>query len=197
MNDMATIKSSFLNLLIVLTVITLAAGIALGYVYEWTKEPIARAQMAKQLEAIEAVVKGYDNNPVLEKFKVRMPDGRDSLEFFPARLKGEMIGVAVKTKSSKGYSGDVWIMVGFNMQGDILNIVVMEHKETPGLGSKMTEPSFLNQFFGRNPAEMKLKLKKDGGAVDGITGATVTSRAFAEAVQAAYDTFQSTNHVTH
>ncbi len=194
---MATIKSSFLNLLVVLTVITLVAGFSLGYVYEWTKEPIAQAQMEKQLKAIEAVVKGYDNNPVLEKFKVRTPDGKDSLEFFPAKLKGEMIGMAVKTRSSKGYSGDVWLMVGFNTQGDIQNIVVIEHKETPGLGSKMTEPSFLNQFFGRNPAEMKLKVKKDGGDVDGITGATVSSRAFTEAVQSAYDTFQSMNHDTH
>jgi Na+-translocating ferredoxin:NAD+ oxidoreductase subunit G len=188
---MATIKSSFLNLLVTLTVITLVAGLSLGYVYQWTKEPIAKAQMDKQLRAIEAVVKGYDNNPVVEKFKSVTPDGLDSLEMFPAKKQGELIGMAVKTKSSKGYSGDIWIMVGFNLQGEILNVVVIEHKETPGLGSKMTESKFLNQFLGKNPQQMNLKVKKDGGTVDAITGATISSRAFSEAVQLAYETFQS------
>lgn len=190
---MATIKSSFLNLLVTLTVITLVAGLSLGYVFQWTKEPIAKAQMEKQLRAIQNVISGYDNNPVAEKYKVATPDG-DSLEFFPAKAKGELIGVAVKTKSSKGYSGHVWIMVGFAINGDIQRIVVIEHKETPGLGSKMSSPEFLDQFFGKNPAQMKLKVKKDGGDVDAITGATITSRAFSEAVQVAYDTFKSENH---
>jgi electron transport complex protein RnfG len=191
---MATIKSSFLNLLITLGVITLVAGLTLGYVFEWTKAPIAKAQMDKQLRAIEAVVKGYDNNPVLEKFLTVTPDGKDSLEMFPAKRNGKLIGMAVKTKSSKGYSGDIWIMVGFTMQGDIQNIVVIEHKETPGLGAKLTDPKFLNQFLERNPGETNLKVKKDGGTVDAITGATISSRAFSEAVQLAYETFQSVNH---
>ena len=85
-------------------------------------------------------------------------------------------------------------MVGFAINGDIQRIVVIEHKETPGLGSKMSSPKFLDQFFGKNPAQMKLKVKKDGGEVDAITGATITSRAFSEAVQVAYETFQSENH---
>lgn len=188
---MATIKSSFINLLITLGVITLVAGLSLGYVFQWTKKPIAKAQMDKQLRAIEAVVNGYDNNPVLEKFKAISPNGKDSLEMFPAKRKGELIGMAVKTKSSRGYSGDIWIMVGFNMQGNIQNIVVIEHKETPGLGSKMTEPKFLHQFLEKNPGQVNLKVKKDGGTVDAISGATISSRAFSEAVQLAYETFQS------
>lgn len=190
---MATIKSSFVNLLVTLTVITLVAGLSLGYVFQWTKEPIAKAQMQKQLQAIEAVVKGYDNNPVVEKFKVATVAG-DSLEFFPAKEKGELIGMAVKTKSSKGYSGDIWLMVGFSMDGTIQNAVVIEHKETPGLGSKMTDPKFLKQYMGRNPGSENLNVKKDGGSVDAITGATISSRAFSEAVQKAYDTFHSMSY---
>jgi len=188
---MATIKSSFLNLVLTLTIVTLVAGLSLGYVYQWTKEPIAQAQMAKQLKAIESVVTGYDNNPVIEKYKVATPDGKDSLEFFPARKGGELIGVAIKTRSGKGYSGDIFIMVGFNLTGEIQNIFVIEHKETPGLGSKMTSPSFVNQFLNKNPEQMNLKVKKDGGDVDAITGATISSRAYSEAVQLAFDTFKS------
>jgi Na+-translocating ferredoxin:NAD+ oxidoreductase subunit G len=191
---MATIKSTFLNLVITLAVITLVGSLALGYVFQWTKEPIAKAQMEKQLRAIEAVVKGYDNNPVTEKFKVATPDGSDSLEFFPAKKGGQLIGIAVKTKSSKGYAGDIWLMIGFNMQGEIQRAVVIEHKETPGLGSKMTGAKFLDQFLNKNPASTNLKVKKDGGSIDAITGATISSRAFSEAVQRAYETFQSMNY---
>ena len=123
------------------------------------------------------------------------PDGKDSLEFFPAKKGGELIGVAIKTKSSKGYSGDISIMVGFNLAGEIQNIFVINHKETPGLGSKMTTPAFVNQFLNKHPEKMKLKVKKDGGDVDAITGATISSRAYSEAIQLAYDTFKSsTNH---
>lgn len=188
---MRAIKSTFISLVVTLTSITLVAGLSLGYVYRWTKEPIARARLAKQLRAIEAVVANYDNNPVSERFKMSTPDGKDSLEFFPARDKGELVGMAVKTRSGHGYNGDIWLMVGFTTKGDIQNIYVIEHTETPGLGSKMTQSSFMDQFLGKNPGEMKFKVRKNGGDVDGITGATISSKAFVEAVQLAYDTFKS------
>ncbi|MBX2963874.1 MAG: RnfABCDGE type electron transport complex subunit G [Cyclobacteriaceae bacterium] len=191
---MAKTKSSFVNLIVTLAVITFVGSLSLGFVFDWTKEPIAKAQMARQLKAIEAVVEGYDNNPVTEKYKVVTLDGKDSLEFFPATRNGKRIGTAVKTKSGLGYSGDIWLMVGFDKAGNIIRIQVLEHKETPGLGSKMTLPSFLNQYYGKNPGKVNLKVKKDGGAVDAITGATISSRAFSESVQMAYETFQSVKH---
>lgn len=191
---MAAAKSTFLNLVITLGIITLVGSLALGYVFQWTKGPIAQAQMEKQLRAIEAVINGYDNNPVADKFKVAAQDGLDSFEFFPAKAAGELIGMAIKTKSSKGYSGDIWLMVGFNKQGEIKRVVVIEHKETPGLGSKLTDKKFLDQFLNRNPASDNLKVKKDGGSIDAITGATISSRAFSEAIQRAYETFQSMQH---
>ncbi|HNP78748.1 MAG: RnfABCDGE type electron transport complex subunit G [Cyclobacteriaceae bacterium] len=187
-------KSTFLSIVITLTVVTLVAAVSLGYVFEWTQAPIAQAQLAKQLKAIETVVPGYDNNPVAEMYRLPTPDGRDTLDFFPAKKGNDLIGVAVKTKSSKGYSGNIWLMVGFNTKGDVLNIFVIEHQETPGLGSKMNTPKFLNQFLGRNPGELRLKVKKDGGDIDGITGATISSRAFSEAVQTAYETYKPSGH---
>ncbi|HEX5171325.1 MAG TPA: RnfABCDGE type electron transport complex subunit G, partial [Cyclobacteriaceae bacterium] len=118
-------------------------------------------------------------------------DGRDSLQFFPAKKNGELIGTAVKTSSPRGYAGDIILIVGFDKAGNILNIQVLQHTETPGLGSKMTMPSFIDQFIGVNPGTTPLRVKKDGGKVDAISGATITSRAFSEAVQLAYDTFIS------
>lgn len=187
---MATVKSSFLNVLITLTIITLAAGLSIGYVHQWTKERIANAQMEKQLRAIESVIENYDNNPIKDRFLVKNPNSTDSLEFFPAKKEGMLIGMVIKTKSSNGYSGDVWLMVSFSRGGEIQRIVVLDHRETPGLGSKMSSSEFLAQFEGKNPAQFKIKVKKDGGDVDAISGATISSRAFSEAVQTAFDAFQ-------
>ena len=101
------------------------------------------------------------------------------------------MGVAIKTKSSKGYSGDIWLMVGLDTTGTIRNIVVIEHKETPGLGSKMTGEKFLRQFLDVNPTTTDLRVKKDGGTIDAISGATISSRAFSEAVKLASDSYQA------
>jgi electron transport complex protein RnfG len=190
--SMEKIQSTFVSLVLTLGVVTLVASVSLGFVYQWTKEPIAEAQLRKQLKAIEYVMPGYDNNPVVEKYSVPVPDGKDSLEFYPAKANGELIGVAIRTKSTKGYSGDIWLMVGFNMNGEIQNVFVIDHKETPGLGSKMSSPGFVKQYLGKSPDRMSLKVKKDGGDVDAITGATITSRAYGEAIQLAFDTFKST-----
>lgn len=188
---MSKLQSTFVSLVVTLFVITLIASLLLGFVNKWTQEPIAKAQREKQLKAIESVLKGYDNNPVLEKYKVAVPDGFDSLEFYPAKKAGVLIGMAVKTKSTRGYNGEISLMVGFNIHGKIRNISVIDHKETPGLGTKISSSSFIKQFLGKSPETMKMRVKKDGGDIDAISGATITTRAYAEAVQLAYDTFKS------
>jgi electron transport complex protein RnfG len=102
-------------------------------------------------------------------------------------MNGELVGLAVRTYSSKGFSGKISLAAGFKPDGTIINIIVLEQKETPGLGTKMTEPRFKDQFMGKNPSEFSLKVKKDGGKVDAITAATISSRAFSDAVQKAHD----------
>jgi electron transport complex protein RnfG len=120
-----------------------------------------------------------------------MPTGEgDSLDIYPAKNGDEIVGYAVNTYTKKGFSGNISLMAGFNPDGTIINIAVLEQKETPGLGTKMTEPGFKDQFNGKNPADFALKVKKDGGSVDAITAATISSRAFCDAVQRAYNTLQ-------
>ena len=113
-----------------------------------------------------------------------------ALKFILQRRDGEIVGYAVNTYTTKGFSGNISLMAGFKPDGTIMNITVLEHKETPGLGTKMTEPEFKDQFNEKNPAEFILKVKKDGGPVDAITAATISSRAFCDAVQRAYNTLQ-------
>jgi electron transport complex protein RnfG len=186
---MAKIESSFKNMLLSLTLISLGASAALGYVYEFTKEPIALSNMNKKIEAIKLVVPEFSNNPN-EEMKLMATGEGDSLEVYPARRDSVLIGYAVKTYSNKGFSGFISLMAGFKPDGTIINISVLEQKETPGLGTKMSEPSFKDQFAGKNPDSFQLKVKKDGGKVDAITAATISSRAFCDAVERAHKTLK-------
>jgi electron transport complex protein RnfG len=187
---MAKKESTFFNMLATLFVVTLVASTALAYVYEMTKEPIEAAKLAKKLAAIDAVVPEYDNKPVDDMFMVAVGDGMDSLEFYPARKDGEVIGTAVRTYTNTGYNGLVILMVGLLPDGTIKDIEVVEHKETPGLGTKMTDPKFKDQFMGMDPSQVDLRVKKDGGDIDAITAATISSRAFSTATQLAVEAYK-------
>ncbi len=186
---MAKKESTLFNMVSSLVVVTLVTSAALGYVYELTKGPIAEAKRAKKIRAIDGVVVSYDNNPVDEMYKIPVEGGKDSLEVYPAKKDGKLVASAVRTFSPKGYGGEVWLMIGLLPNGDINNVAVLEHKETPGLGSKMNDEAFKSQFIGKNPSTFNLKVKKDGGNVDALSGATISSRAFGQATQLAFDTY--------
>ncbi len=180
-------ESTFTSMVVTLLVVTAVAAFALGGVYQLTKEPIALAKKKKQEKAIKMVLPEFDE---LTTKKVPAYDGGDSLLFTYAKKDGKIIGVAVNSYSDEGFSGHIEIMVGFLPDGTIYNTAVMAHKETPGLGTKMADPAFKDQFKGKNPASFKLKVTKDGGDVDAITAATISSRAFTDAVDRAYKTFK-------
>jgi electron transport complex protein RnfG len=186
---MAKTESTFKNMVLSLTFISLAASACLGFVYEFTKKPIELSNLNKKLEAIKQVVPEFNNNPNDERYKLPTGEG-DSLDIYPAKKDDVVVGYAVSTYTKKGFSGNINLMAGFKPDGSIVNITVLEQKETPGLGTKMTEPQFKDQFNDKNPAQFNLKVKKDGGQVDAITAATISSRAFCDAVQRAYNTLQ-------
>lgn len=186
---MAKTESTLKNMVLSLTLIALVSSAGLGFVYEMTKGPIAKSVLNKKLNAIRQVVPEFDNNPNDEMYRLPTGEG-DSLDIYPATKNGEIVGYAVNTYTTKGFSGNISLMAGFKPDGSILNIAVLDHKETPGLGTKMTEPDFKDQFAGKNPAEFTLKVKKDGGPVDAITAATISSRAFCDGIQRAYNTLQ-------
>ena len=186
---MAKKESTLFNMVSSLVIVTLVASTALGYVYELTKGPIAAAKLAAKIKAIDEVVVPYDNNPVEEMYKISVEGSVDSLEVYPAKKDGKLIASAIRSYSPKGYGGNIWLMVGLLPDGNIQNIVVLEHKETPGLGTKMNNVEFQDQFLGKNPSSFNLKVQKDGGDVDALTGATITSRAFGGATQRAFDTY--------
>ena len=181
-------ESTLLNMVLALFFVALASATSLGYIYELTKDPIKEAKSKKKLAAIQLVVPEFDNNPSEELIKLPMGAPGDTLEFYPAFKNGEHIGTAVRTYSDKAFTERIYIMVGFQPDGKIISTQVLEHKETPGLGDKMSKKKsdWCDQYVGKDPNEFNLKVKKDGGDVDGITAATITSRAFSDAIDRAF-----------
>jgi electron transport complex protein RnfG len=184
---MAKTESTFRNMVLSLTLISIVASTSLGFVYELTKRPIELSNLNKKLDAIKEVVPEFNNNPDNEMFRLPTGEG-DSLDIYPAKKDDIIIGYAVNTYTEKGFSGNISLMAGFKPDGTIINITVLQQKETPGLGTKIKEPAFKDQFKEKNPSEFMLKVKKDGGPVDAITAATISSRAFCDAVRRAYNT---------
>ena len=106
-----------------------------------------------------------------------------------------MLGYAVSATSAEGYDGNITLIVGLDPNGAITSISFTELHETPGKGMLCDEPAFREQFNGRNVSSFKLF--KDGGAsaadeIDGVSGATVSSKAVTNAINAALDFYATT-----
>ncbi|MCI0471373.1 MAG: RnfABCDGE type electron transport complex subunit G, partial [Candidatus Aminicenantes bacterium] len=144
-------------------------------------------EVKKTLNALKEVLPEFDNDPSMEKYN---PESDKELEIYPAKKQDRLVGTAIKT-FSQGFSGTISLMIGFDKDNKIYKISVMSHTETPGLGSKMADDKFKRQFESKDPISFKLKVEKDGGDVDAITAATVSSRAFCLAVDRAYKALQA------
>ena len=194
---MAKLESNFKNMFLSLFTICLVVAALLAQVNKMTAKPIAEAKAMKLVNAIREVVPPFDNDPVAEAYK--MPDGQgDSLTVYPAKKGDEIVGFAVNSSSKNGFGGNIQIMVGFDTENKIVNYSVLQHSETPGLGSKMTQwfkdTTKPNQsIIGRDLSAGQLKVSKDGGNIDAITASTITSRAFLEAVNKAYAVYKESD----
>lgn len=185
-------KSNLINMVLSLGVITIVAAAALAGVYSITEQPIAQAKAQKQKDAIGLVLPGvqYDNHPAEEAAEVTV-DG-ETVKLFPAMAGGKLAGAAVESHDNNGFSGLITVMYGFDAEGNITGYAVMQHAETPGLGSKMGEwfcdPA--HTIVGMNAANNNLTVSKDGGDVDAITAATISSRAFLRALTLANQAYE-------
>ncbi len=184
-------ESTLINMLVALFVITAVSGGVLGLVYGMTKDAIAEVDLKKNQAAIQAVLPL--EGEITYKADTLKYDYEGATLTFPCNLafdaNGNFQGAAVKT-SEGGFGGKIDMMVGFLADGTIKGTSVLSHSETPGLGANMTG-KFKDQFVDKNPADFKLVVSKDGGDVDAITAATITSRAFSKAVDKAYQAFMA------
>jgi electron transport complex protein RnfG len=175
------------RLAIVLTVIAAGAGLILSLVEAVTREPIAEQRRLQTLKALKAVLPPIDNAPDTDTVSLvtgKDKKGRDlSRTFYRGRQANELAGVAFKVLAADGYSGNIEIMVGITADGAVTGIEILTHAETPGLGSKITEGWFKEQFRGKGLQDVDWRVKKDGGSFDQITGATISPRAVVGAVR--------------
>jgi len=172
-------KSTLKNMTAVLFGITLVAS---------TAEPIAAAKEAATVAALNEVLPAFDETTNAELTIDELP-----ITVYTATKEGVVSGYAVQTMTKQGFGATIRMMVGFTPDGEVVNVNVLEQSETPGLGTKMADEGnpLITSFKGKNPADMKLAVKKDGGDVDALTAATISSRAYVDAMNRAWTAYKN------
>ena len=179
---MKKLESSFANMVIVLTIITVIAASCLGAMNNLTAEPIAASKKAKQEAAIKAVLPEFTS---LEEDNVN-----DQKIFRAYNANSELVGIAIET-AELGFGGNITTIVGIDANGAIVDYSLLQHAETPGLGSKLVDWfKVKSDIRGADANKMPLNVSKDGGEYDAITAATISSRAFLNSINKAYETYQ-------
>lgn len=112
------------------------------------------------------------------------------------RASDELQGVVLPVTTGQGYSGEIRLVIGLDTEGRITGVRVTQHQETPGLGDRIEarKSDWIEQFAGHSltaPPEGGWAVDRDGGGVDALTGATISSRAVVEALHAALQWFET------
>ena len=192
---------------VVLTVITLIAGLALSGVYSMTKDTIDQQKLAANLASFQVVVpeaEKFESNEAMDQAIANLNGGVYGSSFGRAYINeayqgldaaGNVVGYVIRTTSSDGFDGDVSMAVGLNADGVVNGIDFTTLNETPGMGMRVADPEFKDQFAGK--AVSKFTLNKAGGStqddqIDTVSGASTTSGAVVNAVNAALDFFNTT-----
>jgi electron transport complex protein RnfG len=170
-----------IRLLVVIAVFSAVSGGLLAAIQSGTKDRIEYQQLKfVKGPTIQQILEGSSNDPLVDRFK--LPDGKEERSFFVGVFDGKANIVALEA-FGKGFGGDIGVMIAVNVENDeIVGIGVTTHSETPGVGSKVkTDPSLSEQFKGL-PIKEPFKVKAEGGQIDAISGATVSSRGVCGAV---------------
>ena len=191
---------------VVLTTITIIAGVALSGVYSVTKENIENQKQAANLASFHMVVPEateFESDEAIDQAIAELNGGVYGADFGRAYINearvgkddsGNAVGYVIRVTSSDGFDGDVSLAVGLNAEGAINAIDFTELNETPGMGMRVTEAQFKDQFNGRRVE--RFRLNKAGGSteedqIDSVSGASISSGAVVNAVNAALDFFNT------
>lgn len=172
-------QNKFLPMVLSLTLITIVTGGLLAVVNDLTKEPIEAAKQQRVQNSLQEILPAFDT------VKDTVIGGGDVTI---AYKDGKIAGYAITSKAN-GYGGEFKIMVGYDATGKINDYAILEQQETPGLGAKMV--TWFKESVPGHTCLDNLVVSKDDGTIDGITAATITSRAFLKAVNKANATLIS------
>ena len=167
----------------VLTAIAIISGTALGFTDLLTRDRIEANRIERRMAAVRAVLPEFANEPAAEEWS--HPDLPAHLAFPGRNEQGDITGIAIQTRVSSGYGGNLTVVTGLTPDSVVTAVFVLQHAETPGLGARITEQAFRDQFAGINLSEQTPAVQQDGGSIDAVTAATLSSRAVAEAVDRA------------
>jgi len=181
-----------IRMVVVLTVISVSSALVLAYANKVTEAP-REYQLLKYVEApsIKAVLIGYDNDPIKDRVVMKM--GKDKkgrpieMNIFPAKKAGKLIGFAYST-AGMGHEGLINVMIGLDTKGKVTGLRIMTNSETPGLGSRIAEPAFTDQFKGLSLSD-NVELTSKGGKIDSVSGATHSSEGVVKAVKKAFELY--------
>lgn len=186
----------------VLTLICAVAALALAAVHKGTQPVIAEQERLFRMRSIEQAIPSYDNRP--DQDVVTIEHEGEPLCVFRGRQGDDVTGVAFEWTQGGGYSGDIKVLVGVTPEGEVacdagdagdesyVGLQILQHAETPGLGANMEDEGWRRQFCGHDleEGETYWLVRKDGGQVDSLTGATITTRVVSEAIVNALEFFQ-------
>ncbi len=177
-----------ISMVVVLTVLSAFSGGMLAAVRTGTKDQIENQILKFQkAPAIKQILSDVSNDPLQDRFKIM--DNEEELTFFVGKYDGTPKAIAFETKG-KGFGGEIGLMVGINVEADnFIGVAVTTHSETPGLGSRAKDdPKFVSQFIDMT-MDKNLGIKKNGGEIDAMSGATITSAGVSLAAQKAQEIY--------
>ena len=177
-----------IKMVVVLTLLSVISGGGLKWYEEFTKPKIENEEMKLvKGPALLQIMKGAENNPVEQRFKVKVADAEQTI--FVGKFDGKLNTIALETQVN-GFADKVGIMVAINTDNNTLKgIGVTTSKETPGLGGNAkADPSFAAQFKGKS-IDNEIKVTNDGGEINAISGATITSRAVCKGTMQAIEEY--------
>ena len=171
---------------LILAVIRAACGAMLVFVGGRT----APARGASEQRRIVGAVRKLFGAAGKDRIAYERIEDLDAFAVAGGETGSEFLGAAVFGRSAHGYAGEIKLLVAFDADGRLIDFDVVSAQETPGLGAKIARPEFRGGFAGRS-FDAAWKIRKDGGDIDAVTSATISSRAAVEAVADAASRFQA------
>jgi len=184
------------KMVVVLTIICAAAAALLQAVAAYTAPIIAMEEKKFELRSVSKAIQetgqdpcrdskpAYDNSPDEDSVCV------DGVKVYRGKKGDSFVGFAFESVGRNSYSGEINVLVALSPEGSILGTEILRHSETPGLGSKIENCPWRKQFLDRKAGGFKWAVVKDGGEVDQISGATISSRSMIDAITRAFEFFE-------
>lgn len=188
---------------LILALFALATAGLIALIFQSTQARIADAQYRAAQRALLEIVprERHDNDMLADTIELDVDQQRalglrTAASIHVARKNGEVVAFIVPATAPDGYSGDIQLIIGVNLDGSISGVRVLNHRETPGLGDKLelSKAPWILSFDGKSlgsPPASAWAVKKDGGEFDQFTGATITPRAVVGRVKATLEYLQN------